>query len=66
MIMGVIKEYRHKGIEAVMYEKGLKNALKIGYKHCELSWVLEDNIMTQRSAEMMKGRIYKKYAIYGN
>ncbi|MDR0956501.1 MAG: hypothetical protein LBL77_01365 [Endomicrobium sp.] len=66
MIMGVVKEYRHKGIEAVMYEKGLKNALKIGYKNCELSWVLDDNIMTQRTAEMMNGRIYKKYAIYGD
>jgi hypothetical protein len=66
MIMGVIKEYRYKGIEAVMYEAGLKNALKLGYKHCELSWVLEDNIMTRRSAEMMKGRIYKKYVVYGN
>ncbi|MCL2145505.1 MAG: hypothetical protein FWH43_08465 [Endomicrobia bacterium] len=65
MVMGVIKEYRHKGIEAIMYEKGLKNALKNGYKHCELSWVLDDNIMTQRTAEMMNGKIYKKYAIYG-
>jgi len=66
MIMGVLKEYRHKGIEAVMYEKGLKNAIKNGYKHCELSWVLDDNIMTQRTVEMMNGRIYKKYAIYSN
>jgi hypothetical protein len=66
MVMGVTKEYRHKGIEAIMYEKGLKNALKIGYKHCELSWVLDDNIMTQRTAEMMNGRVYKKYAVYGN
>jgi hypothetical protein len=66
MIMGVVKEYRHKGIEAIMYEKGLKNALKLGYKHCELSWVLDDNIVTQRTAEMMKGKLYKKYAIYGN
>lgn len=64
MIMGVIKEYRHKGIEAIMYEKGLKNAIKNGYKHCELSWVLDDNIMTQRTAEMMNGKIYKKYSIY--
>jgi hypothetical protein len=64
MVMGVIKEYRHKGIEAVMYEKGLKNALKNGYKHCELSWVLDDNIMTQRTAEMMNGKVYKKYSIY--
>jgi hypothetical protein len=66
MVMGVVKEYRHKGIEAIMYEKGLKNALKMGYKHCELSWVLDDNIMTQRTAEMMNGRVYKKYAIYSN
>jgi len=27
---------------------------------------LENNIMTQRSAEMIKGGIYKKYAIYDN
>ena len=66
MVMGVVKEYRHKGIEAIMYERGLKNALRIGYKHCELSWVLDDNIMTQRAAEMMSGRIYKKYAVYGS
>jgi len=64
MVMGVIKEYRHKGIEAIMYEKGLKNALKNGYKHCELSWVLDDNIMTQRTSEMMNGRVYKKYSVY--
>ncbi|MDR3071106.1 MAG: hypothetical protein LBU29_00675 [Endomicrobium sp.] len=66
MVMGVVKEYRHKGIEAIMYEKGMKNAMRLGYKHCEFSWVLDDNIMTQRAAVMMSGRIYKKYAIYGN
>jgi hypothetical protein len=66
MVMGIVKEYRHKGIEAAMYEKGLKNAIKIGYKHCEFSWILDDNIMTQRTAEMMGGKIYKKYALYGN
>ena len=66
MVMGVVKEYRQKGIEAIMYEKGLKNALKKGYKRCELSWVLEDNVMTRRTAEMMNGKIYKKYAVYGD
>jgi hypothetical protein len=66
MVMGVVKEHRHKGIEAIMYERGLKSALRIGYKHCELSWVLDDNIMAQRTAEMMNGKIYKKYAVYGS
>jgi GNAT superfamily N-acetyltransferase len=65
VVMGVLKEYRHKGIEAAMYEKGLKNAIKNGYKRCELSWILDDNVMAQRTAEMMNGKIYKKYAIYG-
>jgi hypothetical protein len=66
MVMGVIKEYRHKGVEAIMCEKGLKNALMSGYKRCELSWVLDDNVMTQRTAKMMNGKLYKKYVIYGN
>jgi GNAT superfamily N-acetyltransferase len=65
IIMGVIKEYRNKGIEAVMYYKGLIYAASKGYKRCELSWILDDNIATQRTAEMMNGRIYKRYAIYG-
>ena len=66
MVMGVIKEYRHRGIEAIMYEKSFKNAIKTGYKNCELSWVLDDNVMTQRTAEMMGGEIYKKYSVYSS
>lgn len=66
MIMGVKKEYRHKGIEAYMALEALINSVKGGYKNCELSWILDDNIMTQRTAEMMGGTIYKKYAVYGN
>ncbi|MDR2772000.1 MAG: hypothetical protein LBB93_00860 [Elusimicrobiota bacterium] len=64
MIMGVVKEHRNKGIEALMYLEGLKYALTKSYKHCELSWILDDNIPTQRTAEMMSGKIYKRYAIY--
>ncbi len=66
MIMGVKKQYRQKGIEAYMSLEALINSVKGGYKNCELSWILEDNIMTQRTAEMMGGSIYKRYAVYGN
>ncbi|MDR0915457.1 MAG: hypothetical protein LBM22_02110, partial [Endomicrobium sp.] len=64
MIMGIKKKYRFKGIEAIMYEAGLRNALKIGYKYCELSWILNDNIMVQRTINMMGGQLVKKYKIY--
>ncbi|MDR1928659.1 MAG: hypothetical protein LBQ07_01035 [Endomicrobium sp.] len=66
VIMGIIKGYRHKGIAAVMCEKGLENAIRLGYKHCEFSWILDNNIMTQHIAEIMNAKIYKKYAIYSN
>ncbi len=66
MIMGVRKEYRKKGIEAYMALEALINSVKGGYQNCELSWILDDNIMTQRTAEMMSGKIYKKYAVYGD
>jgi GNAT superfamily N-acetyltransferase len=64
MIMGVKREYRQKGIEGVMYHEGLKNALALGFKKSEFSWILDDNTMTQRAAEMMGGKLYKKYRIY--
>jgi hypothetical protein len=66
MIMGVVKEHRQRGIEGVMYYESLKNTLRLGYERCEFSWVLDDNIMTQRAAEMMGGKLYKKYRIYEN
>lgn len=64
LVIGVIKEYRNKGIEAIMAEKAFRNAIKKGYKKAELSWVMDDNIMSQRTAEMMGGKIYKKYSIF--
>ncbi len=66
MIMGVKKEYRNKGIEAYMAGEALKNSVLGGYRNCELSWILDDNIMTQRTAEMMSGRLYKRYAVYSD
>ncbi len=64
MVMGVVKEYRKHGIEAVMYKKVIENGVKLGYIKAELSWIIEDNIMMCRAAEMLGGRIYKKYRVY--
>ena len=66
MIMGVVKKYRQKGIEGAMYYESLKNSLRLGYKNCEFSWVLDDNVMTHRAAEMMGGKLYKRYRLYEN
>jgi len=62
--LGVCPEYRKRGIDALLYLESLKGAMKNGYKLCEYSWILEENILTQRAAEMMGGKLYKKYRIY--
>jgi len=63
-IFGVLKEYQKRGIETILMLEALKGSQRVGYKYCECSWVLEDNILTQRAAEMMGGKLYKKYRVY--
>lgn len=64
MIMGVVKEYRNKGIEAAMYREIIKNGPKHGFFTAEFSWILEDNTMMCRAAEMLGGKPYKRYTVY--
>lgn len=62
--LGICPEYRKRGIDALLYLESLKGAMKKGFKYCECSWILEENILIQRAAEMMGGKLYKKYRIY--
>ena len=64
LIMGVLEEYRLKGIEAVFYEEGARYGRSLGMRHIECSWILEDNYRVRRSIEMMGARIYRTYRIY--
>lgn len=64
MALGVKKEFRNKGLEAVLYYEILKAAREAGYSGGELSWTLEDNDQINRGIEAMGGRLYKKYRIY--
>jgi len=62
--LGVLKEYRGKGIDAVMYWEALTRAAKHGIFLGEASWVLEDNEMMNRGAKLMNGDRYKTYRMY--
>ncbi|MFH1784717.1 MAG: GNAT family N-acetyltransferase [bacterium] len=64
MAMGVLPQYRRRGIDALLYLESLRVAYRKGYKYCEVSWILEENVLTQRATEMMGGKLYKKYRIY--
>jgi GNAT superfamily N-acetyltransferase len=62
--MGVIPEYRGVGVDALIYLETAKAALRKGYKWAEMSWILEDNEMMNRSIELLGGKIYKTYRMY--
>jgi len=64
MLLGIKKEYRNKGVEALMFREGFPPIKKGNYKRVEFSWILEDNIPVQRTIELFGGRLYKKYRIY--
>jgi hypothetical protein len=42
----------------------VRNARKLGYGDCEMSWILEDNVLMNRSLEVMGAKRYKAYRIY--
>jgi hypothetical protein len=62
--MGVVHEYRNLGIDAVFYLDTWRNATKKGYHRGEMSWILENNVMMNRTAQMLGGKIYKTYRMY--
>jgi len=62
--MGVIEKYRNRGIDAVFYLDTWRNATRRGYHRGEMSWILETNVMMNRAAEMLGGKIYKTYRMY--
>jgi hypothetical protein len=64
LLLGIKREYRNRGVEALLIREVFKGIKKGGYNKVEFSWILEDNIPIQRIIEMADGRLYKKYRIY--
>lgn len=64
LLLGVKKEYRRSGIEAVFYSNFIKAAQMNGLEGGEASWILESNEMMVKGAENLNGERYKTYRIY--
>jgi GNAT superfamily N-acetyltransferase len=64
LVLGVIEEYRTIGVAAGFYAELFRQAKRLGYRDCEMSWVLEDNTLMTRSIEAFGGKRYKTYRIY--
>jgi 8-amino-7-oxononanoate synthase len=62
--LGVLPKYQAKGVDALLYRELIEQGVAKGIERGEASWVLEDNTMMNRSAEMMNAEAYKVYGVY--
>jgi GNAT superfamily N-acetyltransferase len=64
VLLGVLPEYMKSGIGAVLFYETARRGVAQGYWQGEASWVLEDNVMMIRGAELMNGEKWKSYRLY--
>ena len=62
--MGVIKKFRHMGIDAAFYCESYKNSYAKGMPQAEASWILETNTTMNLALEKMGFCVYKTYRLY--
>ena len=64
MILGMIPEFRGRGIDNLLVIETIKRGLASGYKWSEMGWILESNDMMNKALETLGVKIYKKYRLY--
>ena len=62
--MGVVKEYRNRGIDLAFYYYSYKYGVPTGYHGAEMSWVEEDNVAMTNTAVKLGGEPYRTYRVY--
>ncbi len=62
--MGVLKEYRNRGIDLAFYYYSYKYGVPKGYHGAEKSWVEEENVAMMNTAVKLGGKPYRTYRIY--
>lgn len=64
LVMGVVPEFRNRGIDVVLYDEAVKACAKRNYTGGELSWILEDNTMMNTILGNIGAKIYRNYRLY--
>lgn len=64
LTLGIKRRHRVRGVDALIYCELIREGLKLPYRSCECSWILEDNHRIIRAIELAGGRPYKTYRVY--
>jgi len=63
-LLGVLPEYRGKGIDAVLYHWIWTKGARLGYGWGEAGWILEDNAAMNAGLTKMGFTVYKTYRLF--
>jgi len=63
-LMGVKKSHQGKGLDAILVYQTFMNSAEVGLLGCELSWVLDNNLVLRNSLETMGAVKDKEYAMF--
>ncbi len=64
VVLGVLPEFRGRGIDALLYLETAETALRKGYQDVETSWILENNDPMNAAMRLGGGEVYKTYRMY--
>lgn len=65
LALGVVEEFRSSGLAAAFYAEITREAKRLGLSGTwEFSWILENNPLMRKAAEIMGAKIGKTYRIY--
>lgn len=64
LILGLLDEYRNKGIDFMLYKKIHENLTSMGIYQSEACYVMESNIKMNSILNSIQGTCIKKYRIY--
>ena len=62
--LGVVKQYRRQGLDVVLYYETFRRGVPRGYFSCEMSWILEDNVLMIRALERFGSVREKTYRLF--
>ena len=64
ILMGVLEDYRGRGIENALYMTVAKNGMELGFRELEMSLVVETNVPMVKIMEKLPVEIYKTYRLF--
>jgi len=64
ILLGVLPEFRRRGVEALLLQQGHAAVLRLGYRGAEVGWILEENAVTRQTTQRWNAKLIKRYGLY--